>query len=194
MLSAQDDAKKSPRPLRAILHASTLILTLPQILVKIPTIPLPLRSRHVTNASISHLVSAVVIFILATGGPECFSVLSNVTLVYILAGTYLLPGNEPILVLTSQYDQTRLTAAIHVTLHNIRRPLSIILPSQTQASQSPTEPDSALNDPLLQRKERLLQKRRLYRRLIWDIGSWVLLVPVGGGGVVWACGRLIGKW
>lgn len=171
-----DNAKKFPRPLRAILHASTLILTLPQILVKIPTILLPLRSHHVTNASISHLVSAVVIFLLATGGPGFFSVLSNVTLVYILAGTYLLP------------------VAIHATLHNIRRPLSIILPSQTQASQSSTEPDSALNDPLLQRKERLLQRRRLYRRLIWDIGSWVLLVPVGGGGAVWACGRLVGKW
>lgn len=82
-----------PRPLRAILHASTLILTLPQILINIPTIPLPFRSRHVTNASVSHLVSAVVIFTFAAVKPEFFYVLSNVTLVLILAGTYLLPGN-----------------------------------------------------------------------------------------------------
>jgi len=90
---AQDNARTFPRPLRAILHTSTLALTLPQILVKTPTIPLPFRSRHVTNASVSHLVSAVVIFVLAAAKPEFFRVLSNVTLVLTLAGTYLLPGN-----------------------------------------------------------------------------------------------------
>ncbi|KAF9777542.1 hypothetical protein BJ322DRAFT_1015606 [Thelephora terrestris] len=173
---AQDDAKRFPRPLRAVLHASTLMLTVPQILVNIPTIPLPFRSRHVTNASISHLVSAVVIFTLAVGTPEFFHVLSNVALVYILAGTYVLP------------------AAIHITLHHIRRPLTIILPPQTQPTRSFTEPDSAMHDPLLQRKERLLQRRRLYRRLVWDIGAWILLIPFGGGCLVWAGGRLAGKW
>lgn len=29
---------------------------------------------------------------------------------------------------------------------------------------------------------------------MWDIAVWVLLVPVGGGGVAWAVGRVIGKW
>ena len=91
--SAQDNARTFPRPLRAVLHASTLALTLPQILVKTPTIPLPFRFRHVTNASISHLVSAVAIFVLAAAKPEFFHVLSNVTLVLTLAGTYLLPGD-----------------------------------------------------------------------------------------------------
>lgn len=90
--SVQDDAKMFPRPLRAVLHASTLVLTLPQILVKTPTIPLPFRSRHVTNASVSHLVSAVIIFIFASATPELSYVLSNVTLVLTLVGTYLLPG------------------------------------------------------------------------------------------------------
>jgi len=92
-LSAQDNARKFPRSLRAVLHASTLASTLPQILVKTPTIPLPFRSRHVTNASVSHLVSAVVIFVFAAAKPEFFRVLSNLTLVLTLAGTYLLPGN-----------------------------------------------------------------------------------------------------
>jgi len=124
-----DNAKKFPRPLRAGLHASTLILTLPQVLIKIPTIPLPFQSRHAINASISHLVSAAVIFSFASGALEFFYILSNVALVYTFAGTYLLP------------------AAIHITLHNIRKPLSIILPSQTQLVRSIAEPDSALNDP-----------------------------------------------
>ena len=92
----QDDAKTFPRPLRAVLHASTLILTLPQILVKTPTIPLPFRPRRVTNASVSHLVSAVVIFIFAAATPKLFYVLSNVALVLTLAGTYLLPGKAPL--------------------------------------------------------------------------------------------------
>jgi len=61
-------------------------------------------------------------------------------------------------------------------------------------TQDIAEPSPTLSDPLLQRKERLLQRRRLYRRLIWDIGAWILLIPVGGGGVVWAGGRLAGKW
>lgn len=81
-----------PRPLRTVLHTSTLVLTLPQILIKTPTIPLPFRSRRVTDASISHLVSAVVIFTFAAATPELFYVLSNVTLMLTLAGTYLLPG------------------------------------------------------------------------------------------------------
>jgi len=171
-----DNAKTFPRPLRAILHASTVVLTLPQILVKTPTIPLPFRSRHVTHASISHLVSAAVIFVLAAATPELFHVLSNVTLVLTLAGTYLLP------------------AAIHITLHYIRRPLSIILPPQVQSAQETADPSPTVNDPLLQRKERLLQRRRLYRRLIWDIGNWILLIPVSGGGLIWAGGRLANKW
>ena len=91
----QDNARKFPRPLRTILHASTLILTLPQVLIKIPTIPLPFKSRHVKDASLSHLISALVVFSFAVGTIQFFYVLSNATLVYILAGTYLLPGEQP---------------------------------------------------------------------------------------------------
>lgn len=53
---------------------------------------------------------------------------------------------------------------------------------------------SPRGDELLQRKERMLQRRRLGRRIVWDIAVWVLLVPVGGGGVVWAVGRVLGRW
>lgn len=183
-----------PRSLRAALHVSTLVLTLPQILVKTPPIPLPIRSRHVTNSSVSHLVSALVIFILSAATPQFFYILSNVTLVLTLAGTYLLPGNAFIFIFRLTGRLNLFVAAIHITLHNIRKPLSIILPPQTQPAQSFAEPSPALEDPLLQRKERALQRRRLYRRLIWDIGTWVLLVPVGGGGLIWAAGRLAGRW
>ena len=49
-------------------------------------------------------------------------------------------------------------------------------------------------DELLQRKERTLQRRRLGRRLAFDVLAWVVVVPVGGGGVAWAVGRLRGSW
>lgn len=59
----------------------------------------------------------------------------------------------------------------------------------------PSVPRSdSYNDELLQRKERTLQRRRLARRIAWDVGVWVLLLPVGGGGLVWATGRVLGRW
>lgn len=49
-------------------------------------------------------------------------------------------------------------------------------------------------DDLLQRKERAMQKRQLKQRIVWDIGVWVMLIPIGGGGFIWAIGRLARKW
>ena len=49
-------------------------------------------------------------------------------------------------------------------------------------------------EELLLRKERALQRRRLGRRVMWDIGVWILLVPVGGGGLIWSIGRISGHW
>jgi hypothetical protein len=40
----------------------------------------------------------------------------------------------------------------------------------------------------------MLQRAQFTRRVIWDVGVWVLLLPVGGGGVVWALGRVFGRW
>lgn len=90
-------------------------------------------------------------------------------------------------------------AFIHIVLHNLRRPLSIIIPPTTPVLTSPSSAQAvegidSRHDELLQRKERTLQRRRLGRRIVWDIGVWVLLVPVGGGGLVWAAGRLNGRW
>lgn len=82
-----------------------------------------------------------------------------------------------------------------MTIHNFRRPLSIVIPPATPNPNAPRlEPSDSRHDELLQRKERTLQRRRLGRRLIWDVGVWVLLVPVGGGGVAWAAGRMAGRW
>ncbi|GAW06484.1 hypothetical protein LENED_008412 [Lentinula edodes] len=42
--------------------------------------------------------------------------------------------------------------------------------------------------------ELMLQRKQFGRRVIWDIGVWTLLLPVGGGGFVWAIGRIAGRW
>ena len=49
-------------------------------------------------------------------------------------------------------------------------------------------------DELLLRKERTLQRRRLGRRLVWDLGVWLVLLPVGGAGLAWAVGRAVGAF
>lgn len=105
-------------------------------------------------------------------------------------------------------------AIIHIIIHNFQRPHSIVIPPNTPSlfssrHEHPDDdnnneysgmmghnihPSESRNDELLQRKERTLQRRRLGRRIIWDIAVWVLLVPVGGGGVVWAVGRVLRKW
>lgn len=91
------------------------------------------------------------------------------------------------------------SALIHITVHHFKRPLSIVLPqgpSNGNGNGTPP-PQSHMADPadeLLQRKERTLQRRRLGRRLAFDVLAWVVVLPVGGGGAAWAVGRLLGHW
>jgi len=131
---------------------------------------------------------------LGSVGEKVGKLINDLGLIGALAGTYMLP------------------AIVHITTHHFKQPLSIIIPntplaattfSPSSSSSDASSPHSPLAhspttqspyDELLQRKERALQRRRLGRRIIWDIGVWVLLVPVGGGGVVWGVGRVIGRW
>ena len=87
------------------------------------------------------------------------------------------------------------TALVHIVLHNFRRPLSIVMPTTPAAPSHPSLGRSeSYDDELLQRKERTLQRRRFARRVLWDVGVWTLLLPVSGGGLVWAGGRVLGRW
>lgn len=79
------------------------------------------------------------------------------------------------------------------TLHG--PPSSYILPSGYPSSSyepetEPEFPDSA-SDPLLQRKESQLQRAQFTRRIVWDVGVLVILVPLGGVGVGWAIWTLV---
>jgi uncharacterized membrane protein YeaQ/YmgE (transglycosylase-associated protein family) len=128
-------------------------------------------------------------------GDHVGNLISILGLVGALAGTYLLP------------------ALLHIVTHHFKRPLSIIIPNTpiftsispatpspyipspvSPHAVSPQSPSRTQYDELLQQKERTLQRHRLVRRIVWDVGAWVLLVPLGGGSVVWGIGRLTGGW
>lgn len=152
-------------------------------------------------------------------GDKLADFISALGLVGALAGTYLLPGMylySRLFLFINNHSRTYFVVILHITTHHFKRPLSIIIPNtplpatfspptpsththspsspHTISPHSPHSPTPARYDELLQQKERALQRRRLLRRIIWDIGVWVLLVPLGGGGIIWAAGRLAGAW
>ncbi|KAL4265823.1 Amino acid transporter transmembrane domain-containing protein [Pleurotus pulmonarius] len=166
-----------------ILQAITLLLAIPPLIITMPPLPAPDRLRHLTNVSVSKIVMVVVVIVSSTLPADVLSVIGQLTLVLALLSTYVLP------------------AFLHIVVHNFKRPLSIIVPTHPSTptalhQPSHSEPSSPIlaNDELLQRKERLLQKRQFRKRIIWDIIAWVLLVPLGGGGLTWTVGKLMKKW
>ncbi|KAF9496532.1 hypothetical protein BDN71DRAFT_1588910 [Pleurotus eryngii] len=163
-----------------ILQSITLLLAIPPLIITMPSLPAPDRLRRLTNVSVSKVVT-VVIVIVSSSMPA--DVLGQLTLVLALLSTYVLP------------------AFLHIVVHNFKRPLTIIVPTHPSTPTSlhrPSHPEPSspilANDELLQRKERLLQKRQFRKRLIWDIVAWLLLVPLGGGGLTWTVGKLMKKW
>ncbi|CAK5284126.1 unnamed protein product [Mycena citricolor] len=164
------------RPAIAVLNALTLLLGIPSILVTTPSLPIPERIHRSTNIPLSKYLIFALVFALSLVPTRIARILSDVLIACACAGTFFLP------------------ALIHITTHFFQRPLSIVMPAMPSApnSQQPSRPSSM--DELLQRKERALQKRQFRKRVIWDIGVWTLLLPVGGGGFMWGAGHLFGKW
>lgn len=161
-----------------ILGSSPLLLSIPTVLVSTPPLPVPLAVRRVCKLDLGKTALILVVVLLSLAPTSMAASLNDLTLLLALGGTYFLP------------------AWAHVTIHYFRRPISIVIPHSVpntpQTVHSPSPPHSP--DALLQRKERLLQRRRLGRRVLWDVGVWLLLLPVSVFGMVWAGGRLVGKW
>ncbi|KAG6840566.1 hypothetical protein C0991_005842, partial [Blastosporella zonata] len=74
---------------------------------------------------------------------------------------------------------------LHVIAHFFERPLTILTP---HAGAPPRESGTGA-DELLLRKEHALQKKQFKRRIIWDLGVWLLLLG-GGAGFIAAIGRV----
>ncbi|KAI0373665.1 hypothetical protein BV20DRAFT_962228 [Pilatotrama ljubarskyi] len=160
----------------AAFNAATLLLSIPAILITTPALPIPIPIRRATNFPLSKVLIYLITIGLSILPASMTRVGSDIILILAFLSTYTIP------------------ALLHITIHNFRRPLSIVIPPTTPNPAARLEPSDSRHDELLQRKERTLQRRRLGRRLIWDVGVWVLLVPIGGGGLVWAVGRMAGKW
>ncbi|KAF9026163.1 hypothetical protein BDZ89DRAFT_1040198 [Hymenopellis radicata] len=162
-------------PFIAPMNALTLLLGIPSVLVTSPSLPIPERVRQSTTIPLSRLGIFILVLIFALLPGVVFAVISDIVLVCALLSTYFLP------------------ALVHITAHYLKRPLSIIMPPSTPNPYAQvTSPTT--HDELLQRKERALQRKQLKKRIIWDLGVWFLLLPVGCGGGAWAVGHLAGKW
>ncbi|KAI0822056.1 hypothetical protein BC628DRAFT_1392163 [Trametes gibbosa] len=168
----------SLRMTAAIFSALALLLSVPALLITMPALPIPVPIRRATNFPLSKVLLYLITICLSILPASVTRLGSDVVLILVFLGTYMVP------------------AFLHITIHNFRRPLSIVIPPvpTTPNPAARVEPSESRHDELLQRKERTLQRRRLGRRLVWDIGVWVLLVPVGGGGVAWAVGRMAERW
>ncbi|EKM51591.1 uncharacterized protein PHACADRAFT_261825 [Phanerochaete carnosa HHB-10118-sp] len=159
------------------LSVMTLMFGIPSIFVTVPTLPVPLAIRRHTNLPVSRVVLFIVAFSMSFLYGAASSGMCDVLVILALLSTFTVP------------------ALLHIVIHNFRRPLSIVMPgTPAQPSHPGISRSDSYNDELLQRKERTLQRRRLARRIMWDIGVWTLLLPVSGGALIWCAGRLLGRW
>jgi len=157
-------------------------LSIPSIVVSIISLPLHGLVHRFIRTDLALSIITVLVLALSLVPPTMAGILDDVTLFVAVFGTFLLP------------------ALAHITIHYFRRPLSIVVP-QAPSSVPSTPRHSRLErspspsrDPLLQRKERLLQRSRFGKRLLWDIVMWVVLIPTCGCALVWAAGRLARQW
>ncbi|KAK0487612.1 hypothetical protein IW261DRAFT_1548553 [Armillaria novae-zelandiae] len=175
-LRTEEESERSLDPYIISLNALTLLLAVPSILVTSPSLPIPERVRQSTNVPLSKLAIFALTAFLSLVPNIVFTVVSDVLLASCLSSTFILP------------------AFLHIVIHYFKRPLSIIMPSTPGPNHRSGEVSPSSHDELLQRKERALQRSQTRKRIIWDLGVWVLLLPVGGGGFIWAIGHLTGKW
>jgi len=161
-------SEQGANALIAASSAANLLLTIPAILITIPTTFLPYAGRR-TSPTISRVIIYVVTIAFSMLPRKATVVLGDLLLTLSLLSTYVLP------------------ALLHIIVHYFKRPLSIVIPTSVTRT-------GGEGDELLQRKERSLQRRRLGRRLVWDAISWVAVLLLGFGGSAWALGRVLGKW
>ncbi|KAF9560903.1 hypothetical protein CPC08DRAFT_707773 [Agrocybe pediades] len=189
---------------RRILSATTLLLGIPPMILCIPPPAIP--SLRSVKFNVSRVLIIGIVLLLSMIPPRSFPsdnkeqkeghadyyYLNSSGLSAVLTGMVLL------MTLTSTYF---VPAFIHVCIHFFKRPLAIVVPPRTPLlstpsadlnnnnnGSSPHSSQQAVYDELLLRKERALQKRQSRKRIVWDIGIWVLLAASAAGVVVTAGG------
>jgi hypothetical protein len=167
-------------PAMQITRGLTLFFAIPETFATLPRVPWPTSQSRVRLRRLlsSQIVPRSLLIGIATLAsflpPSVTSVLTSVALVLILLSTYMLP------------------TVFHILFHHIFRPTSIVLPRtrfyHVTTPQEAEEEESAAR--LLNAKERKLQRKRLLRRLSWDILAW----SVVAGSVLWIVGRIAHWW
>ncbi|KAF8957024.1 hypothetical protein BDZ97DRAFT_1924972 [Flammula alnicola] len=197
---------------RRILASTTVLLGIPTLIVTTPPIAHP--SLRSVKFNVSRVIIIFLVLVLAMipprsfpspgeggegGTPDdyylnssaIFAVLTAVMVLMTFASTYFLP------------------ALLHILTHIFKRPLAIVVPPRTPLLQTPstsvdfenaqsgsgsrqTSPRTVY-DELLLRKERALQKKQFKKRIVWDIGVWLLL-GASATGVVIVAGGFAGTW
>ena len=147
---------------------------------------MPFALPRVSRRTVGKYVYLILLLILSLLPRALEPILEDTAVLLVLLANYFLP------------------AFLHIVVHIIRRPTSILVDPRPllHPSSGIVSDDDDLGglgydrdtEELLLRKERALQRRRLGRRIMWDLGVWILLVPVGGGGMIWAIGRLAHAW
>ncbi|TFK73629.1 hypothetical protein BDN72DRAFT_869027 [Pluteus cervinus] len=173
--------------LTVVLNAVVLLLGIPSLLVTIPSLPIPDQLRRPLSPSLRKLISLILVTILASLSGTISSTLNDIILMCTLASTYLAPGGHP------PCDDSLFKRPITIVVPQApSTPLFVSRPMSRSMPASPHSP-RASHDELLQRKERALQRKQFRKRIVWDIGVWVLLVA-SACGFAWGVGRLAGKW
>lgn len=119
---------------------------------------------------------------------------------------------QRVLVLCVLFTGYALPALLHIALHMLLPPLAILVGVDDEVERAAAAGDaegdgtgegaggeghselSSDADALLRRKERSLQRRRLGRRILWDLAVWLLLLPLGLVMCVWSAGRVARAW
>ncbi|KAG6836837.1 hypothetical protein H0H93_002517 [Arthromyces matolae] len=153
-----------------VLNTVTLLLSIPSLIISTPSLPIHERIRHSVPFSLSKTILLILVAGLSLVPTSVSAILSDILLLSALTSTYFLP------------------ALLHVVAHFFERPLTILTPHTAQTFEDRGGPDE-----LLLRKERALQRKQFRRRILWDLGVWLLLLG-GGAGFVMAIGRVAGSW
>jgi len=195
-------------PMIAFFSALTLLFGLPAVLVSTPTVSIPgIRSSRI---NLSRILNILIVLGLTLIPPKLYPTPSEPDVALLAASPF--SGILIAILLAFTISSTYLVPSfIHIAVHWFKKPLSIVVPPRTPLVQTPSAATASFNQPpmfggeeagpsprgirdeLLLRKERALQRRQLKRRIIWDLGSWLVLATttVGLGGLV---AGLAGAW
>ncbi|KAH9485450.1 hypothetical protein JR316_0002358 [Psilocybe cubensis] len=184
---------------RHVLAAVTLILGTPSIIITIPPLAMPIRSA---KFNVSRMSTILLVVFFALIPPSVYSTSeTGDSKSYIRSSMFFAPLTV-LMLLMSFIGTYFLPALLHGLQHFVKRPLAIVVPPRTPLLQTESAGGDfssrqsnprAIYDELLLRKERALQQKQSRKRIIWDIGVWVLL-GASGTGVVFTVVAFIKSW